>query len=166
MPGVQTDTGVGQPAADVRPDARVVPRERAVAGEAEVDLRAGPSERDVDRGGHRCRPATDHHYRVSGREPLMGAPQVRGDLVGGLQVRAAPEPVGDAGGDHEYVVRLGPERAAGQSDLDLAGVEVETGEGAVHGAGLLEPAVAVERGPVLADPLVRARQPQAELLTA
>ncbi len=78
----------------------------------------------------------------------------------------APEAVGDAGRDHEDVVRFGGLGAVSQLDADVAPREVEPGQLTMDGANVREAPVAVEADAIVTGPLLRTRDAHAELLAA
>ena len=96
---------------------------------------------------------------------MLGAQRIA-HLFRRRQVGAAPEAVGHTGGDHQHVVRLGPLDAVGVEHPDLARVEVDAGEAAMHHPHVVEPPIAVVRDPVVARPVVGAGEPDPEFLAA
>src|SRR5206468_8179874 len=87
-------------------------------------------------------------------------------LVGRLQIRLAPETVAHPGRDDQRVVGLLRRRTVVMGDDDVAGVDVDPRQGAVHGAHPVQPAELLEWNPVGASPVVRAGQPPAQFLAA
>ena len=140
--------------------------ERPLTGEVEVDLLVGPGRGEVGRGADGGGATADHGDRPRGGELVVSGPEAGLDLGERLEVGAAPEAVGDAGRDHQGVVRLGGRGSIGETYVDRAGLQVEAGERAVDRADVVEAAVAVEADEVVALPVLGAGQPGAELLAA
>ena len=92
--------------------------------------------------------------------------QIGAYLVGRLEVRPAPEAVGDSGRDDQCVIPLGRRRAVVMADTYGAGGKVESRQSAMDGAHPVQAAEPVERDPVGARPVLRARQPPAQFLAA
>jgi hypothetical protein len=119
-----------------------------------------------DRAAHRGGPASDHDDGAGGRDSVMGGPERIAHLVGGRQLRATPKAVRHARGDHQDVVRLGLLHAFGVEHPDLARVEINAGQAAVQHPHAVEAPIAVVGDPIVERPLVRAGEPDTELLAA
>ena len=166
MAGMQPDAGLDEAAAHPLPGARVMAGQSPLTGEEQVHPNLRPPRRDVGGAADRGRTTADHDHRSGRRELVVGRPEFGVDLGGGLQRRAAPEPVGDAGRDDQCVVGHRRRRSVGASDGDRAGGEVHVGQGAVHGADPVQAAESVERDPVVPGPVVGIGQPPAQFLSA
>ena len=142
----------------------MVPGQRPFAREVEVDALVRPGARQVGGAADRRGAASHDDHRVGGGQAVVSGAQIGVDLGGRLQVRPAPEAVGDSGRDDERVVLLVQRRAVVTLNRDGSVSEVEPSQRAVDGSNPVESAEPVERDPVVTGPVVGAAQPNAQLL--
>ena len=166
MARVERDPTFLEDSRDRRPDPSVMLRERMLARVVERDPRVRPGKGEVRRGVDRSRSTADDVDGLGGCQLVVRCPESRIDVLVGLQVRPAPEAVGDTGRDDQHVVRLGAGAAVREPHADHAVGERELGERAVDRAYAVQLAVAVEPDVVLAGPPVGSGQPHAQLLPA
>jgi hypothetical protein len=141
------------------PNAWMVLPDGALPREEEVDLLVGPTDSQIGRGAHCCRSTTDDDHRLGRGDGLMMEVDLGVDLLPRLQLGLAPESVRHTGRHHQDVVRLDGEAAVGESDGDLARIEVDAGQHRMHAAYAVEPPIASEGDTVVPGPIVGPRQP-------
>ena len=142
----------------------MIPDQRAIAGEIQVDTLARPGGRQVDRATYRRRAAAQHNHRSGTGQPLVCCLYVGADLGGRLQCRPPPEAVADSRRNDQRVVLLGDCRAVLAQAEDGSGRQIHSRQRGLYLSHPVQAPELVERNPVVAGPIVWAGEPDSELL--